>query len=192
LEGYAIRHKLSLDGGRQIVSLQIPGDPLDVQHLFLDRADHNIQALGPATVAMIPFADLRALVMARPGLIHAFAICGQIEASILQEWLLNVGRRNAQQRLVHLFCEISVRLENTGHATRDGFILPMTQEELGDSTSLTAVHVNRSLMALERGGWIERNGRTISFPNRAAAIKMAGFNPQYLHHGRQRVTLTEA
>lgn len=192
LEGYAIRHKLSVNGGRQILSLQIPGDPLDAQHIFLDCADHNVQALGPVIVAMMPRAALQALVMARPGLTHAFAISGQIDASIFREWLLNIGRRDAQKRLAHLLCEIADRLEIAGHPTYQGFRLPMSQEELGDATSLTSVHVNLSLKALESGGWIARNGRTISFPDRAATIRMAGFDARYLHHGRQRDALTVA
>src|SRR5262245_57190100 len=37
VSGYACRHKLTSDGGRQIVSFHIPGDVLDLQHLFLPR-----------------------------------------------------------------------------------------------------------------------------------------------------------
>src|SRR5947208_15331422 len=43
VEGYACRHKLAATGGRQIVSFHIRGDLLDVQHLLLSVADHNVQ-----------------------------------------------------------------------------------------------------------------------------------------------------
>jgi CRP-like cAMP-binding protein len=54
LSGFAYRQKLTGAGMRQIVSLHIPGEPLDFQHLFLDVADHNVQTLTRADVATIP------------------------------------------------------------------------------------------------------------------------------------------
>ena len=36
--------------------------------------------------------------------------------------------------------------------------LPLTQEEIGDATGLTAVHVNRMMRSLVDDGIIERNG----------------------------------
>jgi CRP-like cAMP-binding protein len=58
VSGYAFRQKVTGDGLRQIVSLHIPGEPLDLQHLFLDLADHNVQTLTRAEVAIIPRAAL--------------------------------------------------------------------------------------------------------------------------------------
>src|SRR6195952_1251286 len=45
LDGYACRHKTTKEGARQIVSFHIPGDMLDVQHLKLARADHDVEAI---------------------------------------------------------------------------------------------------------------------------------------------------
>jgi DNA-binding transcriptional ArsR family regulator len=42
----------------------------------------------------------------------------------------------------------------------------MTQEQIGDAVGLTAVHVNRTLKALESQGLITLNRRAISFPMR--------------------------
>src|SRR3954471_21886482 len=54
--GYACRHKVAANGGRQIVSFHIAGDILDLQHLLLAVADHNVQTITEATVAWIPKA----------------------------------------------------------------------------------------------------------------------------------------
>ena len=64
--GLAYRQKLTGDGVRQIVALHIPGDALDLQHLFLDIADHSVQMLTRGEVAFVPRKDLRDLVDARP------------------------------------------------------------------------------------------------------------------------------
>jgi DNA-binding HxlR family transcriptional regulator len=57
----------------------------------------------------------------------------------------------------------------------------MTQEQLGDATGLTAVHVNRTLKALEADGLIERNVRSVKFPNWERLKKEADFTDRYLH-----------
>ena len=51
LTGFAYRQKVVGDGGRQIVSLQIPGDAVDLQNSLLKIADHSVQALTETMVA---------------------------------------------------------------------------------------------------------------------------------------------
>jgi CRP-like cAMP-binding protein len=62
ISGYACRHKVAKDGGRQIVSFHVAGDLLDVQHLWLENADHNVQVITDANVAFLPVTALRQLV----------------------------------------------------------------------------------------------------------------------------------
>ena len=99
IKGFAFRQKLAVSGARQIISVHIPGDALDLHQLFLDCADHNVQALTNVTLAVIPRPAMRKLAMTRPVVAQAFAVYNQVEASISREWLLNVGRRDAKTRL---------------------------------------------------------------------------------------------
>ena len=59
--------------------------------------------------------------------------------------------------------------------------LPMTQEQLGDATGLTAVHVNRTLRTLEAEGLVMRSKRFVRLADRDRAVGEADFNPRYLH-----------
>ena len=190
LRGFAIRQKTDVEGARQIVGIQIPGDALDMQHLFLDCADHNVQALGRVSVAVIPRSALQRVAMARPTIARAFAVNNQIEASIAREWLLNIGRRDARRRLAHLLCEVAVRLERQQLVGEYGYELPMTQEQLADTLGLTAVHVNRTLKSLETSGLIERAGRAVRFVEPARLQDLAGFTSNYLHLAQQRAAVT--
>src|SRR5687768_11591813 len=81
VSGFAYRQKLTGDGSRQIVALHIPGDPIDLQNLFLDESDHNVQALTRAEVAFIPREDIQKLIIARPAISRALFIAALIEAS---------------------------------------------------------------------------------------------------------------
>jgi CRP-like cAMP-binding protein len=181
ISGFAYRHKLTVNGARQIISILMPGDPLDLQHLFLDVADHNVQTLTQAEVALIPRAELQKLAHERPAVGVAFMVNMLVEASIFREWVTNVGRRDARSRIAHLLCEVAVRLEGQQLTEEYGCELPMTQEQLGDATGLTAVHVNRTLKALEADGLIERNVRSVKFPNWERLKKEADFTDRYLH-----------
>jgi CRP-like cAMP-binding protein len=181
--GFAYRQKLTGEGARQIVSLHIPGEALDLQSLYLDVADHNIQTLTRAEVAMVPRAAMRELIEARPAIAQAVFTEILIEGSIAREWTLNIGRRDAQTRIAHLLCEVAVRLDAQGLSGGQGYELPMTQEQLGDALGLTAVHVNRTLKALEAQGLIVRNRRHVVIPNWTPLRDVGDFAGRYLHLG---------
>ena len=181
LSGFAFRQKLAGDGSRQIVALQIPGDALDFQNLFLDVADHSVQMLTRGEVAYVPIRDLQVLARERAAVGHAILVKILVEASIFREWVLNVGRRDAKSRVAHLLCEIGVRLDAEGLAENYGYELPMTQEQLADAVGLTPVHINRTLKALEAEGLIVRSKRSVSFPDWKRLRSVGDFNQRYLH-----------
>lgn len=179
--GFAFRHKMAYSGARQIVSLHIPGEALDFQSLRLTYVDHNLQTLTHAEIATIPMVALRQLLDARPAIANAVLYNLLVEASILREWVLNVGRRSARERLAHLLCEYAFRLDQQGLSDGQGYELRMTQEQIGDALGLTAVHVNRSIKALQTEGLIKRDGRLLTFPDTDKLRKVADFSELYLH-----------
>lgn len=181
LSGFAYRHKLAADGGRQIVAIKIPGEPLDLQSLHLRVADHNLQALTAATLAVVPLVELEALVALRPTVGRALTVDILIEASIGREWLLNIGRRNALARLAHLLCELVHRLQRTGERSPDDIDMPFTQEQLADLLGLTAVHINRTLKTLEDAGGVRRSGRRLTIGDVQTLCRIAGYSDIYLH-----------
>ena len=187
VSGFAFRQKQTRDGGRQIVSLHIPGEALDLQNLYLEVSDHSVQMLTRGEVALIRRPDMRALAFDRPAVGEAILVSMLVEASIFREWVLNVGRRDARSRIAHLLCEFAARMEASGLEKGPGHEVPMTQEQLADATGLTPVHVNRVLKGLEREGLIARCKRLITFPDRERLREAADFNQRYLHLDRQLV-----
>ena len=181
MSGFAYRQKVTGEGTRQIVALCIPGDAIDFQNMFLSISDHGIQILTRAVVADIPREPLQQLMLKRPAIGVAIIHSTLIEASILREWVVNVGRRDARARIAHVLCEFAVRLEARGLASKDGFELPMTQEQFGDATSLTPVHVNRVLKGLQADGLISRQRRNIQFTDWRTLQDTADFTRRYLH-----------
>jgi CRP-like cAMP-binding protein len=132
-------------------------------------------------VADIPREAIQELVMTRPAVGAAVIYSTLVEASILREWVVNVGRRDARARVAHVLCEFAVRLEWRGLASHGGFELPMTQEQLADATALTSVHVNRVLKGLESDGLIRRQRRNVQFDDWRALQDVGDFSRRYLH-----------
>jgi CRP-like cAMP-binding protein len=181
LTGFAFRQKITGDGARQIIALHIPGEMLDLQNLYLDVSDHNVQTLTRADVAFVSRTDLQELAAERPAVAHAFFVDTLIDASIFREWVTNVGRRDSRARLAHLLCEFALRLETAGLAEEYQYELPMTQEQLADTLGLTPVHVNRTLKTLDADGLIVRDKRNLSIPNWQRMREVGDFSERYLH-----------
>jgi len=182
LDGFAYRQKVTGEGSRQILAVCIPGDAIDFQNMFLDISDHGVQTLNRALVADIPREDLQRLVLSRPAIGSAVMHMTLIEASIMREWVVNVGRRDSRARIAHLLCEMALRLKNVG-ASYDGagFDFPLTQEQLADATGLTSVHTNRTLQSLRRDGLIKLNSRALQVLDWDGLKKAGDFDELYLH-----------
>jgi CRP-like cAMP-binding protein len=181
VSGFAFRHKVTVEGARQIVSVHIPGDFVDLEASLLSISDHNVQALTRCEMAFVPRAALQELILAHPRVAAALWIDTLIDGSIFREWVVNVGRRDARSRIAHLLCEFGRRLEVAGLADEYRYELPMTQEQLADAVGLTPVHVNRILQTLSRDGLIVRSKRFVAIPNWEALRRVAGFSETYLH-----------
>jgi CRP-like cAMP-binding protein len=106
---------------------------------------------------------------------------------ILREWLLNVGQRDALQRLSHFFCEMADRLQSVGEENDDGsFDLPVNQVTLADTLGLTTVHVNRILKRLRGEGLIKLSHRRLAILDRDRLARLGGFDGAYLSPRRGR------
>jgi CRP-like cAMP-binding protein len=186
LSGFAYRHKLTGDGARQIMSIQMKGDVVDLQNSLLRQSDHNVQALTRIEVALIPIEAVQNLAFTRPSVGRAMWYETLVDASIFREWTLNVGRRDATQRTAHLLCEFALRLELAGLGQQCDYQLPMTQEQLADALGLTPVHVNRTLKALEKDGLIERSQRWVKIGNWENLAAVGDFDSTYLHFEQER------
>jgi CRP-like cAMP-binding protein len=182
LEGFACRYNMLPGGKRQISSFHIPGDIPDLLSLHLEVMDHSLGTVVPSKVAFIPHDTVRAFIRAHPRIGEVFWRDALIDAAIFREWVANVGRREAYQRLAHVLCEVYVRLRAVGLVKGTIYVLPLTQAELGDATGLSTVHVNRTLQALRGDGLISTPKNNHVVIDDWEGLQKAGeFDPTYLH-----------
>jgi CRP-like cAMP-binding protein len=182
LDGFACRYKALEDGRRQIVSFFVPGDLCDLRGFILGRMDHSIGALAASRLAIIAPDMVQSLTDRYPKLTRALWWSTLVEEAVLREWILNLGQRDALERMGSLFCELLYRFRAAGLLQGDcSFALPLTQLELGEALGLSAVHANRTLQALRRRHLVSFEAGRLTIHDLAALEQLALFDPDYLH-----------
>jgi CRP-like cAMP-binding protein len=181
LEGFACRYKSLGDGRRQIVAYFVPGDLCDLRVFILKRMDHSIGAIAPSKVATISPDNVLKLMHNYPTLTRALWWSTLVEEAITREWIVNMGQRNALERMAHLFCELLYRFRAVGLNQGLSCTLPLTQVELAETLGLSSVHVNRTLQELRRQKLITLDGGTLTIQDLHALEQLSFFSPEYLH-----------
>ena len=181
LSGWACRYKMLEDGRRQILSLLLPGDTCDYNMVYASRMDHSVGALTHVVYTELAPDVCQQLTADHPSVERALICQTLSEASIQREWTLNLGQKDAYERIAHLFCEVFVRSQIAGLAGANDCPFPVTQAELGDIVGLSAVHVNRTLQELRGANLIELEGRSLVIRYFDALRTAALFQPAYLH-----------
>ena len=182
VSGFMARYKLLSDGRRQFVSFHIPGDIPDLQSLFIDVSDHTLGALVPTQVLTIPHESTRALLTRQPKLAKLLWRETLIDGSIFREWITNVGRRSAVERVANLLCEMMLRMRAVGLNEGYSYHLPLNQTHISDALGLSLVSTNRSLRRLHAANLIDFTKGVLSIVDWPKLAEIADFNPDYLHY----------
>ena len=181
-KGFLYRSKVTGDGGRQILSFHIPGDIPDLQSLFLPVMDYDLRALKGAIVGLIDHDAIKNLLDRRPRLVSALWRDTLIDSAAFRDWILNVGKRSAEQRVTHLIAELRARLANVNLLHDETFEFPATQADVADAVGLTSVHVNRVLKELRNAEVLEWARGDVKVLNVEKLHQIARFDPLYLHN----------
>jgi CRP-like cAMP-binding protein len=183
LDGFASTYKTTRAGKRQVMAYHVAGDVPDLQSLHLKVLDNSVSTISPCRVGFVQHDAMRALFQTHPRIGAAFWRMTLIDAALMREWMLNIGRREAYARMAHLFCELITRLEAVGLVVDRTCLLPMTQPELADALGITPVHVNRTLRDLKAAELVTLRGRHLTVHDWDGLKTAAEFEPTYLHLG---------
>lgn len=179
-EGWACRYTTTKEGGRQLSALLVPGDVANLDTLMFERLDYGVRTLSRAMVVALPRDRALALAAQHPGIARTFTWAALVENAILSKWALSLGRLSSRERLAHLLCELSVRLD-AEDGDQSSFAFPLTQEQVADALGLTPVHVNRTMQQLRSNGLVVTANRAVTLPDVPSLRRIAGFHPRYLH-----------
>ena len=186
LDGLMCRYKDLRNGQRQITELHVAGDFVDLHSFSLKRLDHNIMALTPCQIAIVPHRALNDITERHPHLARLYWFSTNLDAAVHREWMLSLGRRSALSKVAHLFCELQVRLGLVGLTDDTGYDLALTQIDLAECVGMTPVHVNRLLRDLREQGAVEFGKGRVTIRDLNLLRRIAEFDPAYLYLERQQ------
>ncbi|WP_170403708.1 Crp/Fnr family transcriptional regulator [Ruegeria lacuscaerulensis] len=178
--GWVCSYKTQTDGSRQIVDFQIPGDFLGLRSVLLHTSDHSIEPIMEIQAIEVVVDDLLEAFAQTPRLATAILWAVSRDEAMVVEHLVNIGRRDAGERMAHFLLELGVRLTQVGMANKTGYTCPLTQYHLADALGLSAVHVNRVLRQLREKGLVTFQSGQVVFDDYEGLVTLAGFDPTYL------------
>ena len=158
LSGWCARVRQLADGRRQVLSFLLPGELIGLCDQDEPLASSTIVALTPVDLCVAPERGVHA------DLDRAYSISRAQDEALLMAQITRLGRMNAYERVLDLLLELHERLELAGLATGGRFLVPVTQEILGDALGLTSVHINRTLQTI-------RSERVLSWKGREVALR---------------------
>ena len=176
LEGVLFRYRILADGRRAIVNFVFPGDLIGLQGAMDDPLMHGCEALTAATLCVFSRDRVTELFAQQPRLGYDLTWLAAKEESALEELLMSIGRRTAQERLVYLAIFLIERGLATGLVKKSTLQISITQAQIGDTLGLSLVHTNRTLQALRRKGLVNWSLSSISIPDLDAAREFAHYD----------------
>jgi len=173
--GMAMSYVLLDDGSRQILRFLFAGDMLALSSLAYRNSPETIVALTDCTVCPFDRSLIATLYTEHPRLAALIMVTNQMVKVALTDRLAALGRTSAKARIAALLLNIRNRMRRVDSRIAQTFTLGLTQEEIGDATGLTAVHVNRMLRQLEEEQLVVRESGRVTFINEPSLSRVANF-----------------
>ena len=177
--GLMMSYVLLDDGSRQILRFHFPGDMIGVPGMIYHQSPDTVAALVDCEVCPFDKASLSRLFVEHPRLAALILALNQVERVALTDRLAALGRTSAKARVAALILDFRNRMRANDASIADSFTLGLTQEEIGDATGLTAVHVNRMLRQLEEDALIAREAGKMIVRDPRALARAANYVDRY-------------
>jgi CRP-like cAMP-binding protein len=151
--GWAFRFKTLSDGRRQILNFLLAGDFIGVQQKMGDAAAHGVDTLTETVFCVFQRDSLWEIHRRSPSMGFNITWLTAHEESLVDDTLLSVGRRSAEERIATLLILLFKRAAALqADAGASGVPFPLTQQHVADALGLSLVHTNKTLRKLERRG----------------------------------------
>lgn len=180
LSGWAARYQILRNGARQITRLLLPGDAFYFDSSPDEMAIEDVVTLSQCRIVNILHSDMQRAIDRYPAIGEALRSYGCMENAVLSSWVVNIGRRDALERMAHLLCETHYRLALVDGVQGQQFYFPLTQDDLADVLGLTPVHINRKLQQLRQEELITLRSKQLTILDSRELQQIAGFDSAYL------------
>ncbi len=164
LEGWVALNKSLQNGQIQTIDLFLASDIILPTSGDALVSAYDVHALTDVVVSSISRVELDDLEISDPPKMWSAVRTHEARARArVAERTLRLGQASAETRLAYALIELCLRLEGAQHIPKDAFDLPLTQQQIGEYSGLSSVHVCRTLRRLSRQGLIDtsENNRVV-------------------------------
>lgn len=178
-EGWAFRFKTLSDGRRQILNFLLPGDFIGLQQRMSEGAAHGVTLLTDARLCVFESDAVWELHRRQPSMGYNVTWLSAHEESLVDDNLLSVGRRTAEERvataLILLYKRAAAMAPPAGRGTSTlaAIAFPITQNHLSDALGLSLAHVNKTVRKLERRGLLAWHAGRLQLLDPQALVQVA-------------------
>lgn len=176
LDGWVFRYKTLTDGRRQILNYGLPGDLVGLQGAVSDVMHHSVEALTSARLCIFSRDALWTLYSRFPSLSFDVTWLASREERLLDEQLLTIGQRKAEERIAFVLLRLFRRAQHVELAGERSVELPLTQQHLADTLGFSLVHTNKTLKRLEARRLFRWRGRQLTVLDPAGLAELAQYS----------------
>ncbi|HEY9038849.1 MAG TPA: Crp/Fnr family transcriptional regulator [Roseovarius sp.] len=178
-EGWLFSYSDLPDGRRQIVTLHHPGDIIGFPDIALRRSATTLATAEPAVLCPFPKAALDRIFRESPRLSALLLSIALRDQVVFIDLLRAMGQMTAFERISYMLLDLAARLRITDAQMTDRFRLPLTQTHIADYLGLTNVYVSKTILAMERDGYLRREGGCLHLLQEAHMAEMTDFQERY-------------
>lgn len=167
------------DGRRQVYRVHFPGDVIGFPDIAFRERTSTLEAATDGWLCPFPKQALDDIFIRSSRLTALLFSLGMVNQAVVLDRLRSTGRMSAKERVAQFLLELQSRLRITDPDLSSEFLVPLTQEVIGDALGLTNVYVSRTLQALVSDGLIERRPGRVNLLHDEELRRLCGFIDRY-------------
>ena len=175
VSGWACRERIMPNGRRQLLAILLPGDLIG--GCANQRALDLVEVVAISNVRVVNIAGLLRAVDEHPdeysGIARGLSLLRFCEERRLIDHMVRLGSQPALQRIAGFLLELFQRCRVIGYVSAGSFVMPLTQEMLGNALGLSVVHVNRVMRQLKTNRLIDLHGGIVKILDVSGLARIA-------------------
>lgn len=172
-EGWIMLYKNTHDGDRQILRFALPGEFLGYRVGPTATHDHSAQALSSTKLCSFPIHQILKQASRFTALLEAIQAMNQTTMERCHSSMTTIAHKPAEAKVAYLLLTLYTRERSIRQPVDNCIPFPITQEDIGDTLGLTAIHVNRVMQSLRVKDLIVCHNRCLTVLDFEGLIEVA-------------------
>ncbi len=181
-KGWFAMFKTLDNGKRQILRIALPGDMLGFQAKLEAPMTHSAVSLTEGVLCAFSRHEIPELLRKNHKVAQRLTELNARDMNICQNRLLAIGQQTAKERIAFFCSELFFRIQAISKdQNNDDIFFPISQEDIGDATGLTKIHVNRTLKTMREEGLLEVSSKCLRVHDIDKLCKLGSFDPTMIN-----------